>query len=976
MQRLRIALAIRIRSGFGRAAAAGQKRITIALAALLAALFLAVSGAAAQMPDDASADVDAEEVGIADFEDLMLDGEESLLDGEFHAAIEKFRSALALEPSSLDVLAGLYDCYRAIGDVAEQDAISARLVELAPDSLDFAILRAEYLFYRGRVEESEALFRKVIEKDPNSYGARVGLGRLLRSLGRDDAADREFRAVANHASTEIVSDAERLTWLGHAYWQLGGFEDAAMVFTEAIRDDRLYIPARLGLADLFREKYQTGDSLKEYRLALKVAPNNADLIYGIAMSYYLRERDFQAQNELRRALEINPNHVESLARLAQAQLEDRSFDRARETTQKALDINPEHRYALSLRAASAFVASETTTFEELEKRVLAIDPTYGRFYLTLADVLGGLYRFPDALPYAKKAIQIDPRLWEAYDLAGRFAFHVGQHDQAVKLLQSAQKGDNFKFPWRLNMLEVATLFGEFISKPSEHFQIFIHVDENEVMRVYLEELLEQAYDELTRRYRITPDSRTIVEVYPSQDDFAVRNVGTTGIDLILGICFGRVFTMNSPRAKPPGFFSWAQTAWHEYAHVLTIQATRARIPRWLTEGISVYEERRANPLWERRQEQELLDAYYNDKIFPLRELNSAFRTPRIGFAYYQGSLLVEFIEGAWGFDSVLEILRLYGEDMTTENILLEVVQLTPEAFDKRFLAFIKNKIDRFRIQPRWDRDRLYEFADEAELDPDNAELQAKLAWAYYYSGADVDCEAALGRALEADEQNPLANLLRGTLHYDKGRLDRAERYLKRALDGGAEDAVSRLRLAQIYENQGKIDEAVREYKRSKRGFPYYVGPGNAYARLEAIYRSREQEDDAYMELAAYAQLVNTDIESRKKLAAYYREKGDTARCRTMLEELLWIDPFELVTHVSLADIYKEEGRRALEVRELRVSLALVEGKDRKVELLQRLVDAEVALGRLDDARFHLEEAIRLAPDKAELKRMLDEISSS
>ena len=81
------------------------------------------------------------------------------------------------------------------------------------------------------------------------------------------------------------------------------------------------------------------------------------------------------------------------------------------------------------------------------------------------------------------------------------------------------------------------------------------------------------------------------------DDFAVRNLGLPGLVGALGACFGRVVSMDSPRAKPPGSFSWEATLWHELAHVITLQMSNQRVPRWLTEGASVYEESRARPTW-------------------------------------------------------------------------------------------------------------------------------------------------------------------------------------------------------------------------------------------------------------------------------------------------------------------------------------------------------------------------------------------
>ena len=63
------------------------------------------------------------------------------------------------------------------------------------------------------------------------------------------------------------------------------------------------------------------------------------------------------------------------------------------------------------------------------------------------------------------------------------------------------------------------------------------------------------------------------------DDFAVRTAGLPGLIGALGVCFGRVVTMDSPHARP-GDFQWEATLWHELTHVITLQMSNSRVPRW------------------------------------------------------------------------------------------------------------------------------------------------------------------------------------------------------------------------------------------------------------------------------------------------------------------------------------------------------------------------------------------------------------
>ena len=113
---------------------------------------------------------------------------------------------------------------------------------------------------------------------------------------------------------------------------------------------------------------------------------------------------------------------------------------------------------------------------------------------------------------------------------------------------------------------------------------------------------QEALDALSKRWEFTPKGPILIEMFPQHDDFAVRTLGLPGMIGALGACFGRVVTLDSPKARPPGEFNWGETLWHEMAHVITLQLSSNRMPRWLSEGISVFEEKRARPEWGREMD--------------------------------------------------------------------------------------------------------------------------------------------------------------------------------------------------------------------------------------------------------------------------------------------------------------------------------------------------------------------------------------
>src|SRR5262249_39569557 len=152
--------------------------------------------------------------------------------------------------------------------------------------------------------------------------------------------------------------------------------------------------------------------------------------------------------------------------------------------------------------------------------------------------------------------------------------------------------------------------------------------------------------------------------------FAVRTVGLPGMIGALGVCFGRVVAMDSPKARPPGEFQWEATLWHELGHVITLQMSNQRVPRWLTEGISEYEEKKARPEWGREMDVMFAGLLNRGETLKLKDLNAAFQNPKtISLAYYQASLLVDHLVTAYGQAGLTKLLRAYAQGIDTETAL-------------------------------------------------------------------------------------------------------------------------------------------------------------------------------------------------------------------------------------------------------------------------------------------------------------------
>ncbi|MDA1232267.1 MAG: peptidase MA family metallohydrolase, partial [Planctomycetota bacterium] len=200
----------------------------------------------------------------------------------------------------------------------------------------------------------------------------------------------------------------------------------------------------------------------------------------------------------------------------------------------------------------------------------------------------------------------------------------------------------------------------FTTVSSEHFQVRMETNEAAVYGPRVVDLLEQGWSELTSRYEFSPEVPVYVEIYPRVDDFAVRTFGVPDVAGFLGVCFGKVVTANSPATRKENPGSWESVLWHEFCHVITLQKTSNRMPRWLSEGISVFEERRTDSRWGQRMNPQFRDRILEGDVTPVAELSSAFLKAKSGedlnFAYYESSMLVEHLVTVHGLPSLNAIL--------------------------------------------------------------------------------------------------------------------------------------------------------------------------------------------------------------------------------------------------------------------------------------------------------------------------------
>ncbi|MEO7597310.1 MAG: hypothetical protein ABIV50_00135 [Opitutus sp.] len=463
--------------------------------------------------------------------------------------------------------------------------------------------------------------------------------------GNEYARSSEFQAAAGEAGLVAGLDA-RLA--------LENFLKPAQQGKPASRDAFL-VAGKLAL-----DKRDYALASRTFRNGLEIAADDPDLLWGLAASFRNGDRQ-QLVTYAEQALQINPHHVPSHLLLAEHAIDAEQRGLAAMHLDRALEVNPHAFEAHALRAVLAHLAHDAVAEAQHRSAALATWTDNPRVDHLIGRKLSQQYQFSDGAAAQRRALAFDSTFTPARVQLAQDLLRLAKDDEGWSLAAQVHADD----PYNIEAFNLTTLHDQlagFTVLSSPHFRVRMAANEALIYGDRAVALLERAHAHLSARYGIPLEQSTAVEIYPNPKDFAVRTFGMPDIGGFLGVCFGPVFTINSPASSQA---NWEAVLWHEFTHVITLTMTRNQMPRWLSEGISVYEERQANPAWGQLMSLNYRDRIVRGRVQPISQMSAAFLQAKDArdtqFAYFQSALVVEFLVEHYGFEKLRSFLASLAE---------------------------------------------------------------------------------------------------------------------------------------------------------------------------------------------------------------------------------------------------------------------------------------------------------------------------
>ncbi|HXJ56247.1 MAG TPA: tetratricopeptide repeat protein [Verrucomicrobiae bacterium] len=576
-------------------------------------------------------------------------------------------------------------------------ACEAAIAEREP-SEEWRLLLAKSMMALGRYTNAYTVISTNLERFPWSVRLRL-LGRevYLQNGQVNEAAGllAEINTLAGYRMW-AYQDTANLVAVGRAALLLGMDPRRVLeqFFDVAKKRDPSNREPYLAAGDLALAKNDYELASKSFSQGLKKFADDPDFHFGLARSYAPSDR-LQMLASLDATLTRNTNHVDSYLLLVDHLVDGEDYHEAEENLKKVFAVNPNHPKAWAHRAVLAHLRNDAAGETKSRENALRYWDTNPEVDHLIGRKLSQKYRFAEGAACQRRALEFDPKFLPAKIQLSQDLLRLGQEEEGWRLAEEVHNADAYDVT-AFNLSALQENLAKFAVLTNADFLVRMSTNEAAIYGDRVLELLQRAKNTLCAKYGLELTHPTIVEIFPEPKDFGVRTFGMPGNPGYLGVCFGSVITANSPASQTGHTANWQAVLWHEFCHVVTLQLTKNKMPRWLSEGISVHEELQQNPTWGQVMTPRYREMVLGKEFTPLSELSAAFLAPKsethLQFAYYESALAVEFLVSKFGLDALKAILHDLGEGAEI-NVAIANHTAPIDEVEKQFSKFARDRAE-------------------------------------------------------------------------------------------------------------------------------------------------------------------------------------------------------------------------------------------------------------------------------------------
>lgn len=247
-------------------------------------------------------------------QELYTKGLNAMLAKRNAEAANYFQKVLAVDPNHVDTLLRLGICK--LRDKMPQEAILVhqKALGFAPNNQEVLFALAADYEETKRFDDALEMYKRILNRDSSNLTAIIRMRDLYQRLGQwEELYETQSKLVANPLTpSEMEIEHRKLVGLkyefGRALLEAGDLERAKKIFRGVIKLDKDFIPAYLGLGEVYFEESKASEAAELWEKAYKMT--SSTLLLHRLEDLYLRQGEPGKAIELyMKAVNWNPQDV-------------------------------------------------------------------------------------------------------------------------------------------------------------------------------------------------------------------------------------------------------------------------------------------------------------------------------------------------------------------------------------------------------------------------------------------------------------------------------------------------------------------------------------------------------------------------------------------------------------------------------------------------------------------------------------------
>ncbi len=432
---------------------------------------------------------------------ILQRAQSAMLSRDYGLAARLYKTLLKVEPDNADLLNALGSLYVKSGEDEKAIPYYESILTFSPhDVFAMNSLGGIYRRLK-QYEKGVEILERALEENKKTAMVNYTLGFIYKDMGNwDDAIDCFENVVAENPSDVLAFNhlgfiyAEKKNYpkavqayrrglqtdpnhpilhfnLGHAY-------EAERNYAEAVNNYELALKAKPGWIDAIRDGVKLLLKLQNTKRAMAIVqksvqlyPSNPELIF-LAGNVQLKRYDFElAQTCFEKADRLKPNDPDTLLKMAESlekqfqpgdaanwakearvlgfadncqkkryvhiMLSAEEMERAKVILGELMLDSPSDVGVLDAWAQYHIMKGDENGKNEMFARISEMNPRYRHHYLESSRRYCQVKKYPEALEYAEKYIELAPLNPAGYNIKGRILEKMNRLEEAVKTFKIA-----------------------------------------------------------------------------------------------------------------------------------------------------------------------------------------------------------------------------------------------------------------------------------------------------------------------------------------------------------------------------------------------------------------------------------------------------------------------------------------------------------------------------------------------------------